>query len=79
MQGRILTVYLMINFGLQPISSQLVGWVGQTLGAPAAILAHGTMMAGLALLGVLRPGLAAWEPGPAEAGSAAPGTKAESG
>lgn len=70
MRGRILTIYLMVIFGLQPIASQIVGWVGQTLGAPEAILINGTMIAGLALLGLLRPGLAAWEPVPAGAGAA---------
>lgn len=75
MRGRILTIYLMIIFGLQPIASQLVGWVGQTLGAPTAILINGTMMALLALLGLLRPGLAAWEPVPAGEKPAPNGTK----
>lgn len=75
MRGRILTIYLMIIFGLQPIASQLVGWVGQTLGAPKAILINGTMMALLALLGLLRPGLAAWEPVPAGEKPAPNGTK----
>lgn len=69
MRGRILAIYLMIAFGLQPIAAQLVGWMGQTMGAPTAILINGMMMTGMALLGLMRPGLATWEPVPAGGGA----------
>jgi len=62
MRGRLLTLYLMFSFGLQPISSLWVGWLGEHIGAPSTILVNGVSMFTIALLMLLRPGLTTWEP-----------------
>lgn len=71
MRGRLLTLYLMFSFGLQPLSNLWVGWMAQHLGAPTAIRVNGFSMLTIGLLMLLRPGLAAWVP----ATSAAAGEK----
>jgi MFS family permease len=62
MRARLLTVYLMLSFGLQPISNLWVGWLAEHLGAPTTILINGASMAAIALLMLLRKGLTSWEP-----------------
>jgi hypothetical protein len=71
MRGRLLTLYLMFSFGLQPLSNLWVGWMAQHLGAPTAIRVNGFSMLTIGLLMLLRPGLATWVP----ATSAAAGEK----
>ncbi len=62
MRGRLLTLYLMLSFGLQPISSVWVGWLAEHIGTPNTILVNGVSMFTIALLMLLRPGLTTWEP-----------------
>lgn len=63
MRARLLTLYLMMSFGLQPIANLWVGWLAQHLGAPMTIRINGITMLTIALLMLLRPGLLAWVPG----------------
>ncbi|HWI52728.1 MAG TPA: MFS transporter [Symbiobacteriaceae bacterium] len=62
MRARLLTLYLMFSFGLQPIANLWVGWMGENLGAPMAIRINGLSMLVAALLMLARPALRAWEP-----------------
>jgi hypothetical protein len=62
MRARLLTLYLMFSFGLQPIANLWVGWLAQHLGAPATIRINGISMLTIALLMLLRRGLVAWVP-----------------
>jgi MFS family permease len=62
MRARLLTVYLMFSFGLQPLANLWVGWLASHVGAPATILTNGLSMLTIALLMLLRPGLRSWEP-----------------
>ncbi|HLN63486.1 MAG TPA: MFS transporter [Symbiobacteriaceae bacterium] len=67
MRARLLTLYLMFSFGLQPIANLWVGWMAHALGAPMAIRINGLSMLVIALLMLLRPGLRTWEPSAAVA------------
>ncbi|MHB9146779.1 MAG: MFS transporter [Symbiobacteriia bacterium] len=71
MRARVVGAYLMLSFGMQPISSLFVGLTGKYLGPPTAVLINGTLMVlgGVALI-VFRPGLRSWAPYhlPTEAG-----------
>ncbi len=62
MRARLLTLYLMFSFGLQPIANLWVGWMAQHLGAPAAIRINGASMLIISILMLVRPGLRAWVP-----------------
>lgn len=62
MRGRLLTLYLMTSFGLQPLANLWVGWVAEHLGAPMAIRVNGLALVIFAGLMLLRPGLTRWEP-----------------
>lgn len=68
MRARILSLYLMVSFGLQPISNLWVGTVAELAGTPWAIRANGIALVLGAAVMLLRPGLTGWEPG-------APGAK----
>lgn len=71
MRARVVSTYLMLSFGMQPLSSLFVGVTGKYLGPPMAVRINGVLMAlgGLALI-VARPELRAWAPYrlPTEAG-----------
>ena len=62
LRARLLTLYLMFSFGLQPISNLWVGQTAHFFGAAAAIRINGFAMLAIALLMLLRPGLRTWEP-----------------
>lgn len=64
MRARLLTIYLMLSFGLQPIANLWVGWVAEHVGAAATIRANGVLMMTIALLMLLRKGLMDWVPAP---------------
>ena len=61
MRARVMSVFVMISFGLQPISSFYVGFVAQWLGLPTAILTNGFLLicGGLLVL-ILRRELGTW-------------------
>lgn len=62
MRGRLLTLYLMTSFGLQPLANLSVGWMAEHLGTPMAIRINGFALIFFALVMLLRPGLTTWEP-----------------
>jgi MFS family permease len=62
MRARLLSLYLMVSFGLQPLSNLWVGWVAEHAGAPGAIRANGVGLLVAAVLLLFRPGLISWEP-----------------
>lgn len=68
MRARLLSLYLMVSFGTQPLSNLWVGWMAEAAGAPWAIRANGIALLFFAAVMTLRPGLTSWEPG-------APGAK----
>jgi MFS family permease len=62
MRGRLLAAYLIVSFGIQPISGLVIGLLADRVGTPNAMLLNGLAMivsAGLLLL--WRPGLRFWE------------------
>jgi MFS family permease len=65
MRARVISVFTMISFGLQPIASLFIGWSAQTFGTPTAILVNGTllMIGALAMLAI-RGELRRWEIAP---------------
>lgn len=64
MRGRLLSILLMVGFGLQPIAAIGVGWIGDRFGASQALFVNGfCLIAGGALMTVRR-GLPAWQVGP---------------
>lgn len=73
MRARIVSLFVMVSFGLQPISSLYVGYMAEWLGVPTTILLNGIfLVAGGALMLVLRPALRHWSANahPAAQGSA---------
>ncbi|MEP7355655.1 MAG: MFS transporter [Anaerolineales bacterium] len=61
MRARLLSAYVMVSFGLQPIAALLVGFSAERLGTPTAIAINGLLLvlaAGLIVL--LRPELRSW-------------------
>ena len=64
MRARLLSTWLMVGFGLQPLAALLVGVSARFLGAPLVMRACGLLMASLALLWLAsRPALRHWEAG----------------
>ena len=62
MRGRLLTTYIIVSFGIQPISSLVIGFVADRVGTPNAMLFSGAALIISALLMLaLRPGLRFWE------------------
>jgi hypothetical protein len=61
MRARLLTLYLMFSFGLQPISNLWAGWMANRIGSPHMILLNGACMVFFGGVMLLRPGLRAWE------------------
>lgn len=61
MRARIVSLFVMVSFGLQPISSLYVGYMAEWFGVPVTILLNGIMLiAGGALMLVVRPALRTW-------------------
>ena len=62
MRGRLLATYLIVSFGIQPISSLVIGFVADRIGTTNAMLICGVALIICALLMLaLRPGLRFWE------------------
>lgn len=63
MKARLISIWMMLSFGMQPFGALLIGNLGHIAGAPAALLLYGAAMV---LIGVtvllLRPGLRQWQP-----------------
>lgn len=65
MRARLLVLWIMVTFGLQPIAALLVGFSGQILGAPLAILINGlALVFGTVLLLAIHPDLGRWRLAP---------------
>jgi MFS family permease len=77
MRGRLLSLFTMVSFGVQPFSAIIVGNVAQAIGTPTTIVINGTLLIVFALtMLVLRGGLRRWQvtppqPEPTLAGAAA--------
>jgi predicted MFS family arabinose efflux permease len=74
MRARLVSLFVMVSFGMQPIASLYVGYTAQFLGVPTAILLNGLLLlGGSVLLLVLRAPLRTWsavapQPSPAPTG-----------
>lgn len=42
-RGRVISIYVMITFGLAPLGSLVAGWVAQSIGAPATLALGGSL------------------------------------
>jgi MFS family permease len=49
-RGRVISIYVMITFGLAPLGSLVAGWVAQAIGAPATLAIGGSLCALTALI-----------------------------
>ncbi len=68
MRGRLLSAFILVSFGIQPVSALLIGFVADHFGTPTAILFNGAAMIMLAaVLLLFRRGLASWVPNPVTA------------
>jgi MFS family permease len=62
MRARLLSTFVMLSFGIQPIASLVIGYTAEHLGTGMAIVANGALIIiGAALMLVLRPELRVWE------------------
>ncbi|MCU0511515.1 MAG: MFS transporter [Anaerolineae bacterium] len=62
MRARLLSLFTMVSFGLQPLAALLVGFIGEHFGVQTAIELNAIgLFTGVLLLLWLRPGLRAWE------------------
>jgi MFS family permease len=62
MRARIISIFNMLAFGLQPLASLVIGYSAEYFGAPVAILVNAMcMLTGAALLFFFRNGLRQWE------------------
>lgn len=65
MRARIISLFTMISFGLQPIASLFIGFSAEKLGTPTAILLNSLcLLSGAGLMLLLRRELTGWELGP---------------
>ncbi len=65
MRARLLSLLLMVSFGLQPFASLLIGYSAELLTTPVAIEINGILLlTGAAAMFVLRPKLLQWEVSP---------------
>ena len=63
MRGRLLSAFILVSFGIQPIAALLIGVMADRFGTPVAILFNGAAMIVLAAaLLIFRNGLHSWVP-----------------
>ncbi len=61
MRARLVTVFIMVSFGMQPVASFLVGLSAETFSIPTAILINGLLfLVGAAAMFLFRPELRHW-------------------
>jgi hypothetical protein len=61
MRARLVSLFIMVSFGMQPLASLYVGYTAQFLGVPTVVMLNGILLAvGPALLLALRAPLRAW-------------------
>lgn len=66
MRARLLSIFTILSFGMQPFAALLIGYNADALGTALAIRINGVILICAALLMLaLRPGLRAWQPQPA--------------
>src|SRR5439155_251289 len=79
MRGRVLSIFLMISFGAQPIAAILIGVAADLFTPMGAVLLNGALMVVAAgVLVGLRSGLLSWEARPAMPAPARPRTRRRS-
>ena len=62
MRARLLSLFVMVSFGMQPLASLLVGTSAEQLGTPLAIRINGMfLLAGSVMMLAARPNLRRWE------------------
>jgi hypothetical protein len=62
MRARLISLFIMLSFGLQPFAALLVGYSAEVLTTPITIEVYGVLLAAApALLLLLRPALRQWE------------------
>ncbi|MBK6793356.1 MAG: MFS transporter [Anaerolineales bacterium] len=62
MRARIISLFTMVSFGLQPLSSLFIGYTAEVLGAETVIMINAICLAlGATLMLILRKGLLQWE------------------
>jgi len=62
MRARIISLFTMLSFGLQPLSALLIGYAAEFLGAQTVIMVNAVCLAlGAVLLLIFRNGLLQWE------------------
>lgn len=62
MRARIMSLFMMVTFGSQPIASLFIGFSAEVLGVSTAILANGILLtAASILMMIFRPGFRDWE------------------
>jgi MFS family permease len=68
MRGRLLAAYIIVSFGIQPISAFVIGVIANAVGIATAMLLCGlALILSAVLMLAFRPGLRAWEaPHPSE-------------
>ena len=70
MKARLITLWIMISFGMQPFGFLLVGYTGRLLGAADAVLLNGVaMILGALAIVLLRSGFVEWQPAQPESSS----------
>ncbi len=79
MRGRLLAAYIIVSFGIQPISSLVIGFIAERVGiANAVLIDGGALIVGAILMLLFRPGLRTWEaPRTVEVSAAPTGTVKE--
>jgi MFS family permease len=71
MRGRLLSAYIIVSFGIQPLAALFIGFCASRLGIAGAIMIDGiAIILGATLLLTLRPALRSWiAPHPSDEGS----------
>jgi MFS family permease len=69
MRGRLLSAYIIVSFGIQPVAALVIGFIASSFGTANAILFNGVaMIVGGLLMLTLRTELRGWEaPRPSDA------------
>ena len=67
MRARIISLFTMLTFGLQPLSSLFIGYTAEVLGTQTVIMVNSLcLVAGALLMFFFRKGLRGWELQPVE-------------
>jgi hypothetical protein len=61
MRARLISLFIMLGFGLQPFAALLVGYSAEVLTTPITIEVYGVLLAAAPALLLLRPALRQWE------------------